>query len=96
MRLYRIRQRWSNGAIAVQPDGVYELTADEAAQIGADCPNGLVELTEAEVATIRDGLAAAGVMSTSFRPPAADRSTVGRSGGDGAMNSGNMVGFVAR
>jgi len=75
---------------------MYELTADEVAQVDADCPGALTKLDADEVDQLVEPLKAAGVQAVSFRPPGPDRSGAGRGVGDGAMSSTNMIGLVAR
>lgn len=97
MTLYKVSAAWHNGDIAVEPGGVYELTADEAGQIETDCPGAVTALTEAQESAIREATAKFGAGSVQFRPPAdnhehrrpdgVNRNDMPRRPGGGAMST---------
>jgi hypothetical protein len=68
VNLFRVSAGWRNGDVEVTP-GVYELTADEATQIGVDCPGQIEPLPAGEAEKLAKALAEVGVQSASFRPP---------------------------
>lgn len=70
MRLYKVDVAWHNGVIAVEAGQVYELTDDEAGQIGVDCAGAVTSLEEAAEQALRDKVAKLGLGAAQFRPPA--------------------------
>lgn len=70
MGIYKVDAAWHNGVIAVEPGGLYELSDDEANQIGVDCPGAVTPLSPDDEAALRADVAKLGAGSAQFRPPA--------------------------
>lgn len=78
MTLFRIGQRWSNDRIALAAGKVYELTDDEAAEVGKDCPGAVVPLSDDATDRLREVLDSIGIGCLSLRPGLPDKTGHGR------------------